>query len=71
MVMALVLLKQAMAKQGHAVRVWFWDFSPKSSQLSFFHALSPHEGKLSVVTQAIDRIRERYGEEVIQYGRTT
>ena len=52
------------------IRVWFWDFSLKSSQLSFFHALSPHEEKIPAVTQAIDRIRERYGEEVIQYGRT-
>ncbi|NQT54611.1 MAG: DNA polymerase IV [Desulfobacteraceae bacterium] len=52
------------------IRVWFWGFTLKSSQLSFFHALSPHEEKIPAVTQAIDRIRERYGEEVIQYGRT-
>ena len=51
------------------IRVWFWNFSLKSSQLSFFHALSPNEEKIPAVTQAIDRIRERYGEEVIQYGR--
>ncbi len=51
------------------IRIWFWDFSPGSSQLSLFHAPSAHVEKISAVTQAIDRIRERHGEEVIKYGR--
>ena len=52
------------------IKIWFWDFSPESSQLLLFHTPSPHKEKTSSVTRAMDRIRERYGEEVIQYGRT-
>jgi len=52
------------------IRVWFWDFSSPSSQLLLFHTMSPHAEKKSKVIQALDRIRERYGENVIKYGKS-
>ena len=51
------------------IRVWFWDFSHPSPQLSLFHALSPGEKETTKLTRALDRIRERHGEEAIKYGR--
>ena len=52
------------------MKVWFQDFSPPFSQLSLFPARSPITEKKALVTQALDRIRERYGDEAIRYGRT-
>lgn len=52
------------------MRVWFRDFSPPASQLSLFPARSPITEKKALVTQALNRIRERFGEATIQYGRT-
>jgi len=52
------------------MEVWFRDFSPPFSQLSLFPARSPITEKKVLVTQALNRIRERYGEAMIQYGRT-
>ena len=51
------------------MKVWFQDFSPPFSQLSLFPARSPITEKKALVTQALDRIRERYGDEAIRYGR--
>ncbi|UCF83103.1 MAG: hypothetical protein JSV50_18270 [Desulfobacteraceae bacterium] len=51
------------------IKVWFWDFSYSSGQLSLFHNSSPDAEKKSHVIHALDRIRERHGEEVIKYGR--
>lgn len=51
------------------IRVWFWDFSPSSGQLSLFHAPPPDGNRKSLVIQALDRIRTRHGEEMIRYGR--
>jgi DNA polymerase-4 len=51
------------------MKVWFQDFSPPTSQLSLFPAQSPLVEKKASVTQALNRIRERYGEETIRYGR--
>jgi len=51
------------------MRVWFQDFSPPTSQLSLFPVRSPVTEKNALATQALYRIRERYGEEVIKYGR--
>jgi DNA polymerase-4 len=51
------------------LRVWFRDFSAPVSQLSLFPTGSPE--KKALATQALHRIRERYGEEVIKYGRTS
>ena len=51
------------------IKIWFRDFSYPSGQLSLFHDLSPDAEKKSHVVHALDRIRERYGEDVIKYGR--
>ena len=53
------------------MKIWFKDFSAPSAQLSLF-AFAPHEEKKKAqVIRALDRIREKHGEELIQYGRTT
>ena len=52
------------------MKVWFQGFSPPTTQLSLFPARSPVMEKRALVTQALNRIRERYGDEVIRYGRT-
>jgi DNA polymerase-4 len=51
------------------IRVWFRDFSNSNDQLSLFHTTSPDGNRKSLVIQALDRIRERHGEEAIKYGR--
>ena len=51
------------------MKVWFKDFSPPFSQLSLFPAKSPITEKKVLVTQALNRIRERYGDEAIRYAR--
>jgi DNA polymerase-4 len=51
------------------IKVWFRDFSYPNGQLSLFHDPSPDAEKKSHVVHALDRIRERYGEEAITYGR--
>jgi DNA polymerase-4 len=51
------------------IRVWFWEFSRPDPQLSLFDVPSPKEGRRSMLTSGLDRIRERYGENVIMYGR--
>jgi DNA polymerase IV len=52
------------------MRVWFRDLSSPSPQLSLF-SFVPDDGlKQGMVMQALDRIRGRYGEEAIKYGRT-
>jgi DNA polymerase-4 len=51
------------------MKVWFRDFSPPFSQLSLFPAKSPITEKKVLVTQALNRIRERYGDEAIRYAR--
>jgi DNA polymerase-4 len=51
------------------MKVWFQDFSPPTSQLSLFPARSPVMEKKGLATQALNCIRERYGEETIKYGR--
>lgn len=50
------------------LRVWFRDFSAPASQLSLFPTGFPE--KKTLATKALHRIRERYGEAAIQYGRT-
>lgn len=49
------------------IRIWFWDFSPPSSQLSLFHDPAPDTERTSSVLQALDRIRQRHGKEAIKY----
>ena len=52
------------------MRVWFRDFTPPSSQLSLFSATFPASEEKAPLTLALDRIRERYGDEAVRYGRT-
>jgi DNA polymerase-4 len=51
------------------IRVWFRDLFSPSTQLSLFPAISSDGGKKGRVIQALDRIRERYGDGSIKYGR--
>jgi DNA polymerase-4 len=51
------------------IKVWFWDFSSRI-QLSLFHDGLPDSEKKSRVIETLDRIRDRYGEGAIKYGRT-
>jgi DNA polymerase-4 len=50
------------------MKVWFKDFSAPSAQLSLFGSAMPE--KKAGVIRALDRIREKHGDEAIQYGRT-
>ena len=52
------------------MKVWFQDFSHPTTQLSLFPTRAPVMEKKALVTQALNRIRERHGDEVIRYGRT-
>jgi DNA polymerase-4 len=52
------------------MKVWFQDFSPPTPQLSLFHAQTQLVEKKASITQALHRIRERYGDVAIHYGRT-
>jgi DNA polymerase-4 len=49
------------------MKVWFRDFSAPDRQLSLFSAPSPLDKKHTELIQALDSIRDRYGEEVIRY----
>jgi len=52
------------------MRVWFKDLSSPSPQLSLF-SFAPKEGeKRAGVTKALDRIRGRYGDGAVRFGRT-
>jgi len=51
------------------MRVWFQDFLPVNPQLSLFTETAFDTEKMPLVTQALDRIRERHGDEAIRYGR--
>ena len=50
------------------IRVWFWEFHPPSPQLTLFHTLPPDKRNKTLITHAMDRIRERYGTEAITIG---
>jgi DNA polymerase-4 len=51
------------------MKVWFWDFTTPTRQLSLFKITEPPKEKASRIIQALDRIRERYGKESIQVGK--
>jgi DNA polymerase IV len=53
------------------MKVWFRDFAPPPAQLSLFAFAPPDEKKKVRVISALDRIREKYGDQEIQYGRCT
>ena len=52
------------------IRVRFSDLSLPSPQLSLFPPYSDDKEKEDRITLALDCIRERYGDELIKYGRT-
>ena len=52
------------------MKVWFWDFSPVDRQLSLFSVPSFQDKQRTVITRALDLIRDQYGDASIQYGRT-
>jgi len=51
------------------MKVWFQDFSPPPSQLYLFPAKSFNSNKKALASQALNHIREKYGDEAIKYGR--
>jgi DNA polymerase-4 len=53
------------------MKIWFKNFSAPSTQLSLFAFAPQDEKKKAQVISALDRIREKHGETLIQYGRTT
>jgi len=52
------------------MRIWFEDFAHSNIQLSLFNSPPDHAGKKAIIMQAMDQIRDHYGEEIIRYGRT-
>lgn len=52
------------------IRVWFRDLFSPSPQLSLFSATPSDGGKKGRLLQALDQVRERYGDGAINYGRT-
>jgi len=52
------------------MKAWFRDFAPPPAQLSLFAFAPPDEKKKARVIGALDRIRDKYGDGEIQYGRT-
>ncbi|MBN2123798.1 MAG: DNA polymerase IV, partial [Deltaproteobacteria bacterium] len=52
------------------MRVWFQGFSRLDPQLPLFPCREPGEGREKKAIQALDRIREKYGDFAIRYGRT-
>jgi len=53
------------------LRIWFRDLAPPTPQLLLFPAPPPAVERKALVTLALDRIRDRYGDEAIRYGRAT
>jgi DNA polymerase-4 len=51
------------------MRIRFTDLSLPSSQLSLFFKARPEQEKRNSVSGALDRIRDRYGEKLINYGK--
>ena len=51
------------------IKIWFWDFSSASAQLSLFHEPDPDDKKNARVIRTLDRIRAKHGEGAIRYGK--
>lgn len=49
------------------IRIWFWDLLLPSRQLSLFGIPSSGPRKKIRLIQALDRIRDRYGQEAVRY----
>jgi DNA polymerase-4 len=52
------------------MKIWFRDFSAPSAQLSLFNSTPLAETKKAMVTLALDNIREKHGNKLINYGKT-
>jgi DNA polymerase-4 len=52
------------------MKIWFRDFSAPSAQLSLFSSTPLAETKKAMVTLALDNIREKHGNKLINYGKT-
>jgi len=52
------------------MRVWFQDFLSPDPQLSLFPPTVPVPGKKVEIIKALDRVRRKYGEDAVRYGRT-
>ena len=51
------------------MRVWFRGFYPPSPQLRLFQAPSLDQNRRAAIIRAMDRIRERYGENAVMWAR--
>ncbi len=52
-----------------ALRLWFADLGPPDRQLSLFAPFQQPCSRNILLSQALDRIRERHGEAAVRYGR--
>jgi DNA polymerase-4 len=53
------------------IRIWFQNFVSGAVQLGLFSSSSPAAETLRATAQAMDRIRDRYGDQAIRFGRVT
>ena len=51
------------------MKIWFWDFLYEDNQLCLFEQASPQKEKNKAIVQALDKIRQRYGEKAIGYAK--
>ncbi|MFO7985856.1 MAG: hypothetical protein R6U38_08310 [Desulfatiglandaceae bacterium] len=51
------------------IKVWFWDFAGPEHQMPLFQVPFPDTANHRRIARALDRIRDRYGEGVIRYGK--
>jgi len=51
------------------IRAWFYEFSRIDAQMSLFDVPTADKDKKRMLTQALDHIRDRYGETAVSYGR--
>ena len=65
------LFLRAYERRGRVrfMRVWFGDFLAPATQLSLFSSATPDDGKRTGVIRALDRIREKYGDASVWFGR--
>jgi len=53
------------------MRVWFKDFVTPDPQLSLFSSPAMADEKRAELTRALDRVREKYGDEAIRFAKVT
>lgn len=52
------------------MRVWFQDLSSPDPQLLLFPSMGPVPEKKIGIIRALDRVRKKYGEDAVRYGKT-